>query len=978
MAKSSVFDRADALRRGGKPTDGPSTPKTSGGTVRRRSAKKKKAEPAPEPPPPTTTQTIRRRRRPAVAEPAPVQAAAPATTPDVVGQQRPTEPEPAPAAAVDTPVVEPVIDLPAPEEAPVEAKAPKAPAPAVEPEASTEVKAQAEEAPPAAPPAPEPEAPAAEAQATEEAPAAKTAPAAEADGDAATASLDDLLGAASNKGRRHAVLSAEEIAADQARLSGEAPVAAAAPAAAEAAAPAAPIIPQVEVAEGPAPEKGAPSTATSVDSLSLEALLRQQGIVQHKPKKGRRIIEDDLTQQTQALAAPAETRPTGVSIFEEKKPRGPVRFLDPASLLRERQGRNKQQVPAPADPRKRKGRKSVVQRRDALYGTGGARRRTRRTNKSGMPVVTTTPAAHKRVVKVDGTIRVSALAHELGAKAGQVIKTLIGLGQMVTLNEMVDMETAQLVADEFGFTVEDASFNEEEFIAAVDEEVVDEEAEPRPPVITIMGHVDHGKTTLLDAVRNARVADGEAGGITQHISAFHVDVRKNKITFVDTPGHAAFTAMRARGASVTDIVVLVIAASEGVMPQTEEVIAHAKAAEVPVIVAINKIDLPEANPDRTRQQLSEHGLIPEAWGGDVQMVEVSAKEGTGMDDLLDAILLQSELMELKANPKRSAVARVVEAQLEKGRGPVATVLIQAGTLRPGQVVVAGFEHGRVRAMLDDKGKRVKEAGPSIPVSILGLSGLPDAGDELAVVENDRAAKALVEHRRDLAREKKEAGSGRMSLEDAFKRLNEGETKTLNLIIKADVRGSVEAIKHAFAEISIAETEINILQASVGGVTEGDITLASASEAVIIGFGVRPDAKARRLAEREGVDVRTYRVIYKAVDEIKKALVGLLDPIFKETVVGHAEVRDLFKIPKIGMIAGCAVQDGKIGRNHSARLLRNSIVVWEGKLGSLRRFKDDVREVLQGYECGIGLEGYDDLKVGDTIETFVVEEVEREL
>jgi translation initiation factor IF-2 len=559
-----------------------------------------------------------------------------------------------------------------------------------------------------------------------------------------------------------------------------------------------------------------------------------------------------------------------------------------------------------------------------------------------------------------------------------VIKILVGLGQMVTLNEMVDMEAAQCVAEEFGYTVEDASFKEEEFIEEVGETEEDSEAEPRPPVVTIMGHVDHGKTTLLDAIRNARVAAGEAGGITQHISAFHVDVRNEKITFVDTPGHAAFTAMRARGAQVTDIVVLVIAASEGVMPQTEEVIAHAKAAGVPVIVAINKIDLPESNPERTRQQLSEHNLIPEAWGGDTQMIEVSAKEGTGLDDLLDAILLQAELMELKANPNRPAVARVVEAQLEKGRGPVATVLIQAGTLRPGQVVVAGIEYGRVRAMLNDKGKRVKEAGPSVPVSILGLSGLPNAGDELAVVENDRAAKALVEHRQGLIREKREATGGRISLEDAFKRLEEGEIKQLNLIIKADVRGSVEALKHALAEITVDDTSINILHASVGGVTEGDVTLASASSAVIIGFGVRPDAKARRLGDREGVDIRTYRVIYQAVDEIKQALVGLLDPIFKETVVGHAEVREIFKIPKLGMIAGCSVQDGRIGRNHSARLLRNSIVIWEGKLGSLRRFKDDVKEVLQGYECGIGLANYDDLKVDDVVETFIVEEVAREL
>jgi translation initiation factor IF-2 len=971
MAKSSVFDRADALRRGGPTEASTGTTPTASPVVRRRGKSAAAAPEVVETPSAATTPTIRRRRR-AAPEPVAAEVAAPATTASAIVRRRPAvEPTPPPAP-------EPVIDLPAPPE-PVVAKEPEpvvavpepepepepvVAAPEPEPEPTPVVAQQAEEIAAVADPAPvEPVAEVA----AEPAPVVTDAPETP---DASAASLDDLLGAPA-KGKRHAVLSTAEIAADEARQRGDVP--AAEPVADEpvAAEPVALVVTEATPEQAAAMVKG-----EAQKDLSLEALLRQQGIVQHKPKKGRRIIEDDLTQQTIALAEPQPKPPPGVSLYEDKKPRGPVRFLDPAALLRERQGRAKQAQAAPDN--KRKGRKSVVARRDALYGTQASRRRTRRNTKSGMPIVTTTPAAHKRIVQVDENIRVSAFAHELGVKGGQVIKALINMGQMVTLNELIDLETAQLLAEEFGFTVENATFNEGEFIEGVEEATVDEEAEPRPAVITIMGHVDHGKTTLLDAIRSARVADGEAGGITQHISAFHVSVRDQKITFVDTPGHAAFTAMRARGASVTDIVVLVIAATEGVMPQTEEVIAHAKAAGVPVIVAINKVDLPESNPDRARTQLSEHNLIPEAWGGDVQMIEVSAKEGTGLSDLLDAILLQADMLELKANPNRPAFARVVEAQLEKGRGPVATVLVQAGTLRPGQVVVAGIEHGRVRAMLDESGKRVKEAGPSIPVSILGLSGLPNAGDELAVVENDRAAKALVENRKDLAREAREAVGSRMSLEDAFKRLKEGEKKTLNLIVKADVRGSVEALKHAFTEIDVAETEINILHAGVGGVTEGDITLASAAEGIVIGFGVRPDAKARRLAEREGVDVRTYRVIYEAVDELKRALVGLLDPIFKETVVGHAEVRELFKVPKIGMIAGCSVQDGKIGRTHSARLLRNSIVVWEGKLGSLRRFKDDVKEVLQGYECGIGLEGYDDLKAEDVIETYMVEEVEREI
>ena len=555
---------------------------------------------------------------------------------------------------------------------------------------------------------------------------------------------------------------------------------------------------------------------------------------------------------------------------------------------------------------------------------------------------------------------------------------LVGMGQMVTLNEMLDLETAQLIAEEYDYEVEDISFKEDEIIETFDEETVDMEGwTQRAPVVTIMGHVDHGKTSLLDAIRATRVADGEAGGITQHVSAFDVTAKGQQITFVDTPGHAAFTAMRARGADMTDIVVLVVAASEGVMPQTVEVISHAKAAEVPIIVAVNKMDLAEANLDKCKQQLSEHELIPEDWGGEVQMIPMSAKTGMGIDDLLESISVQAEIMELRADDERAAQGRVVEAQFEKGRGAVAVLLVQHGTLKSGDIVVAGTEFGRVRAMFETgvkKPKKLKEAGPSTPVSILGLGGLPGAGDEFAVVKTDKDAKAVIEHRREQRRLEEESRNKGVNLEDIYRRMQEGDVKELNLIVKADVQGSIEALKQVFSEIDVRDTRIKILHSAVGGVTEGDVTLAEASAAIIVGFGVRPDSKARRQAEDRGIEIRTYRVIYEAVDEIKQALVGMLDPEFKEVVQGHAEVRQLFRASKIGTVAGCAVQDGKIGRNHHVRVLRNSVVTWEGKLKSLRRFKDDVKEVLGGYECGIGLDGFDDIKEGDILETYIVEEI----
>ncbi|MCO4773877.1 MAG: translation initiation factor IF-2, partial [Deltaproteobacteria bacterium] len=770
------------------------------------------------------------------------------------------------------------------------------------------------------------------------------------------------------------VLSDAEIAADEVRRTQpNLPAVTETQAAAATAAPA---------SEGPtaAEVAAAAAKATVTDKeASLEDLLRDQGIVQHVPKKGRRIIEDDISRQIATAPGTAPKAPTGPSIMApEPKRNKPIRFLDPATLNRDKRtpgGPAAAKPGAAAAKTKKSKRKSIVSRRDALYGSGNDRRRRKGRSRrgSGLQTEITTPAEHKRIVKVDSTIAVGDLAHDLGVKGGQLIKVLIGMGQMVTLNERLDLETATIVAEEFGFTVEDSSFKEETIITPTVEEDVDEDLVGRAPVVTIMGHVDHGKTTLLDTIRNARVADGEAGGITQHISAFDVMAGGERITFIDTPGHEAFTAMRARGAQITDIVVLVVAATEGVRPQTLEVISHSKAADVPIIVAINKCDLPEANPDRVRNELSEHGLIPEAWGGEVQMLEVSAKENQGIDGLLESINLQAELLELKANPDRAAQGHVVEAKMEKGMGALSTILVQHGTLKVRDIVVAGTEFGKIRAMLNPDGKRVKVAGPSTPVSILGLSGLPAAGDEFAVVATDADAKKLIEHRKDIERRKKDKNSG-FSLEDIYRRMQEGSIKELNLIIKADVQGSIEALKKVFGEIEVRDTRVKILHAAVGGITEGDVTLADASGAIVLGFGVRPDKKARNAADGSGVEVRTYRVIYEAVDEVKAALVGLLDPEFVERVQGHAEVRETFKIPRAGMVAGVAVQDGKLGRSHKVRLLRNSVVVWEGSMGSLRRFKDDVKEVLQGYECGVGLDGYDDVKVGDIIETFIVEEI----
>lgn len=587
-----------------------------------------------------------------------------------------------------------------------------------------------------------------------------------------------------------------------------------------------------------------------------------------------------------------------------------------------------------------------------------------------------------QVVKADvvigETITVAELANKMSVKATEIIKVMMKMGEMVTINQVIDQETAQLVAEELGHKVILRNENELEEAVLGDRDVNAEKV-TRAPVVTIMGHVDHGKTSLLDYIRKAKVAAGEAGGITQHIGAYHVEMDDGKmITFLDTPGHAAFTSMRARGAKATDIVVLVVAADDGVMPQTIEAIQHAKAAGAPLVVAVNKIDKPEANPDRVEQELLQHDVISEKFGGDVQFVPVSAKKGTGVDDLLDAILLQSEVLELTAVKDGMASGVVIESYLDKGRGPVATILVQSGTLRKGDIVLCGFEYGRVRAMRDENGKEVDEAGPSIPVELLGLSGVPAAGDEATVVRDEKKAREVALCRQGKFREVKLARQQKAKLENMFSNMSEGDVAELNVIVKADVQGSVEAIVQALNELSTNEVKVKVVGSGVGGITETDATLAAASNAIIVGFNVRADATARRVIEAENIDLHYYSIIYELLNEIKAAMSGMLEPEFKQEIIGLAEVRDVFRHPKFGAIAGCMVTEGVVKRNNPIRVLRDNVVIFEGELESLRRFKDDVSEVRNGMECGIGVKNYNDVKVGDQIEVFEVVEVKRSI
>ncbi len=678
--------------------------------------------------------------------------------------------------------------------------------------------------------------------------------------------------------------------------------------------------------------------------------------------------------------APEVTKPRREKVVRAGKKRpeaGPAGAAPAAEARKGKRGPEDRKDKKPFKKRKISFRKREIVEGAALYSKSGRGHRGRKKMKgrpafAGQKTQITTAKAIKRRIKIDDSIMLSELAKRMGIKANEMIAKLMGLGVMATVNQTIDFDTATLVAAEFEYEVERKAF-EEETLLKVEQDDPDTLV-GRAPVVTIMGHVDHGKTSLLDVIRKSSITDGEAGGITQHIGAYSVATDKGQIAFLDTPGHEAFTAMRARGAKVTDLVILVVAADDGVMPQTIEAINHSRAAEVPIIVAVNKMDKAGADPERVMRELSENGLNPEDWGGDTIFVQVSAKEQTGIESLLDMVLLQAEMLELKANPEKLATGHVVEAKLDTGRGAVATVLVQQGTLHTGDPVVCGIQHGKIRSMINDSGQTMNSAGPSMPVEIIGLSGVPNAGDEFIAVKDEKAAKQVSLHRSQKQRSKELAKSSRMSLDSLFEKMQEGEVKNLNLILKADVHGSIEALTESLVNLSNDEVKINIVHAATGTITESDVSLAAVSDAIILGFNVRPNTKVQSMATEEQVDMRFYNIIYNVIKEIEGAILGMMESTYEEHVLGRAEVRQVFHVPKVGAIAGSYVTDGKIERKQMMRLLREGVILYEGRNSSLRRFKDDAKEVQNGYECGIGIENYNDVKVGDVIECYYLEEV----
>ncbi len=693
--------------------------------------------------------------------------------------------------------------------------------------------------------------------------------------------------------------------------------------------------------------------------------------IQVQPERKRPIRKPTRTRPKPKAAA---SEPSAVPVVERDGERG------------KKKGKRVVTIESQEESRGKRGAKGKKERRQINFSRGGDSefmrpRRGRHKKGSGsrkrdisLPLAQEMKAIKKRIRVVE-TISVGELAKRMGVKAGAVIAKLMGLGVMATLNQALDVETAILVATDFGYEVEQAMTGELEIEALhVLEDKNGGEGESRPPVVTVMGHVDHGKTSILDAIRKADVAEGEAGGITQHIGAYYVKAPSGDLTFIDTPGHAAFTEMRSRGAKVTDIVVLVVAADDGVMEQTKEAISHAKAAEVPIVVAVNKIDKDNAEPERIKRELGEFGLLPEEWGGDTIFCETSAKQGIGIEALLENVQLLAEILELKADPNRKARGTVIEAQLHKGRGAVATVLVQEGTLRVGDYFVAGMFSGKVRMLINERGGTVKEASPSMPVEVQGISGVPRAGDEFVVVPGEKMAKSVASARQLKVRESELGSVSKVSLDNLFEKMAEQEVQELRVVLRSDVQGTLQAFGQAAEKLSTDVIRVRVLHEGTGSITENDIHLAAASDAIIIGFNVRPSVKVKDLAGQEGVDVRSYDVIYHALEDIEKAMLGMLAPIFEERVIGTAEVRETFHVPKIGTIAGCAVLDGRIERSAGVRVLRDGVVMYTGQISSLKRFKDDVKEVLTGYECGIGVENFNDIKVGDHLEAFVMDEV----
>ena len=724
-------------------------------------------------------------------------------------------------------------------------------------------------------------------------------------------------------------------------------------------------------AEAPPPPAAAPSVDVRELELREEEARREQQLAElqaaelrEKQERERREAEQKQADQKVAEATPAAATtlhaPKAAEAKTDKKPKK----AKPTTVLRDDSVRRRQ----------------IKTRGDAGGGVGGwhVRGGTRHKGGGGETTFAQPTEPMVREIAVPETIAVGELAHRMSVKAAEVIKALMKLGTMATINQVLDQETAMIVVEEMGHKAKPAKLDDPESYLVETDAQPATEALPRPPVVTVMGHVDHGKTSLLDYIRRTKVAAGEAGGITQHIGAYHVETPRGVVTFLDTPGHEAFTAMRARGAKVTDIVVLVVAADDGVMPQTVEAINHAKAAEVPLVVAINKIDKHEANPEKVKQELLGHGVVPEEYGGDSPIVLVSAKTGKGVDELLEQLLLQAEVLELKAPVGAPARGVVIEARLDKGRGPVATLLVQSGTLHRGDIALTGAVYGRVRAMLDENGKPVQSAGPSIPVEIQGLSEVPAAGEDMMVLTDERKAREIALFRQGRFRDVKLAKQQAAKLENVFEQMGEGEKKVLALVIKSDVQGSQEALVHALTRLATDEVKVSVVHAGVGGITESDVNLAMASRAVIIGFNTRADAAARKLAESAGIQLRYYNIIYDAVEEMKAALSGMLAPERKEAVIGMVEVRQVFRISKIGTVAGCYVLEGAVRRGAQVRVLRDNVVIHSGDIDSLRRFKDDVREVKAGFECGMSLKNFSDLKEGDQLEVFEVQEVARSL
>ncbi|WP_417311844.1 translation initiation factor IF-2 [Ectopseudomonas khazarica] len=724
-------------------------------------------------------------------------------------------------------------------------------------------------------------------------------------------------------------------------------------------------------------ELEAQQAAAEAERLKAEEEAKRKA--EEEAKRQAATAVSEAASAPAAAAAPAAVSEPAVAapVAEVERKKEEVRRPEKARDEDERRDRKhtqhrptvKEKAPAP-----RSAPRSVDEESDGFRRGGRGKAKMKKRNQHGFqapagPVV--------REVSIGETITVGELAQQMSVKAAEVIKFMFKMGTPVTINQVLDQETAQLIAEELGHKVKLVSDNALEDSLA-ESLKFEGEALSRAPVVTVMGHVDHGKTSLLDYIRRAKVASGEAGGITQHIGAYHVETERGMVTFLDTPGHAAFTQMRARGAKATDIVILVVAADDGVMPQTQEAVQHAKAAGVPIVVAVNKMDKPEANPDNIKNGLAALDVIPEEWGGDAPYVPVSAKAGTGIDELLEAVLLQAEVLELKATPTAPGRGVVVESRLDKGRGPVATVLVQDGTLRQGDMVLVGVNYGRVRAMLDENGKPIKEAGPSIPVEILGLDGTPDAGDEMMVVADEKKAREVALFRQGKFREVKLARAHAGKLENIFESMGQEEKKTLNIVLKADVRGSLEALQGSLSTLGNDEVQVRVVGGGVGGITESDANLALASNAVLFGFNVRADAGARKIVESEGLDMRYYNVIYDIIEDVKKALTGMLGSDVRENILGTAEVRDVFRSPKFGAVAGCMVIEGTVFRNRPIRVLREDVVIFEGELESLRRFKDDVAEVRNGMECGIGVKSYNDVKVGDKIEVFEKVQVARSL